>query len=283
MTGARGDGTTIVNGGDFTSVNRLIVGGSFENQVLTALFRQTGGTVSTQDLDVGQGNSTATYSLEAGSLSANAINIGAGDTFNWGNATISTYDSQANGTIDYSTGPAGTVVRSGTTLVVDGATGNLTTGYLGGNSTLDLGGLFNNSGVRFNQMTLTGTLDLSAGGDTLISIDNPYALRAGGLTQIEYGSLVLVDAAGGITSVFDTFVAPLPDAIGFSEYTGTFTTAAALPIDTWFLEYTNDGGAEQIIFHYRVSGAVPEPGTVGFLALGLMFIRGMRTRKRRRS
>ena len=51
-----------------------------------------------------------------------------------------------------------------------------------------------------------------------------------------------------------TWALTFQDNIGWSEYAGVFTTASALPQNTWYLQYTNDGGAEQIIFHYKVGG-----------------------------
>ena len=86
---------------------------------------------------------------------------------------------------------------------------------------------------------------------------------------------------GDLTGTFNTFVSPLDDVfIGFTEFTGSFSgDAADLPADTWFLEY--DETLDVVNFHYKVSGSVPEPGTVGMLALGILFLRASHDRKRR--
>ena len=47
-------------------------------------------------------------------------------------------------------------------------------------------------------------------------------------------------------------------------------------MNTWFLEQNT--GTGEINFHYKVEGTVPEPGTLGMLALGVLFIRSVRRR-----
>ena len=125
-------------------------------------------------------------------------------------------------------------------------------------------------------MTVSGTLDLGDD-DTLIFAANPYLLRPNiGLAE-EYGSLPLVE--GTITGSFDTLDGVVQDIIGWSEYTGAFTDAASLPVNTYYLEQTGS----EITFHYKVEGTVPEPGTVGLLGLGILLIRRIRSLQKGRS
>ena len=48
----------------------------------------------------------------------------------------------------------------------------------------------------------------------------------------------------------------------------------AVPINTYYLEYT----ANEYILHYKVEGTVPEPATMGFVVMGMAFLRGLRRR-----
>ena len=85
-----------------------------------------------------------------------------------------------------------------------------------------------------------------------------------------------------MTGTFDTFVGPGTDNLGFYEYTGAWVVgtsgAADLPVNHWYLEY--DETADTISFFYKVEGTVPEPGVMGLLLLGVVFLMGTRNQRR---
>ncbi|MFO1521967.1 MAG: hypothetical protein U1G05_07975 [Kiritimatiellia bacterium] len=116
---------------------------------------------------------------------------------------------------------------------------------------------------------------------TLRSLTSPYLLRGStGGTPSEWGTLVLVNAAGGITNPGNfTFVAPGTDGRAFAEYTGTWPLSGNpqnLPMDTWYLERTSS----QILFHYHVSAAIPEPASAGIMIAGGLLLRALSRRRR---
>ena len=106
---------------------------------------------------------------------------------------------------------------------------------------------------------------------------NPYLLRPNVGAEEDFGSLTLVEA-GTLNGTFDVFDTVLTDGIGWTEYTGAFTTASALPLDTYYPEQTT-GASGSVVFHYTVSGSVPEPGTMGFLVFGVLLVRRLRWMK----
>ena len=88
-----------------------------------------------------------------------------------------------------------------------------------------------------------------------------------------------MSATGTVTGSFENLPTLLQDNIGWSEFTGAFVSAAALPKNTYFIEQaTGVGGG--FTFHYNVEGSVPDPGTAGMAALGLLLLRGMKQRRR---
>jgi hypothetical protein len=235
-------------------------------------------TVSAGALSIGSGD---TYALEGGTLRTDAINNSG--TFTWGNATLTVEEvgaNQDNGGFDYSS-EGFSVVQLGTSLDVSSS---LATGDGGGNSTLELNSLYINNGVRFDQLAVTGVLDLSAAGDTLSMDIHPYLLRPNIGLAIDSGEIPLVTATGGITDVFDFGPTFQQDNIGWEEYTGAWTVGSSSAAETlqknqYYLEYDPSGA---ITLHYKVEGTVPEPGTLGLLALGVAFMRTARQRRRRR-
>ena len=218
----------------------------------------------TGNVELSRNNGSATYNLDGGTLRTNSILENTGGVFNWGDGTLTTREvnAGASGTTDYSS--AGfQQVRSGTTIDVTGSIGG------SADSVLDLNGLYNNNGVRFDQLAISGSLTLNGGSDQLAMAINPYLLRPNRGLAIETGSIPLVTTGTGITGVFDIGPTFLQDTIGWSEYTGAFSGIGDLTKNTYYLEYTSD----EIILHYNVEGTVPEPGTVALLFLGLGMFR----------
>lgn len=268
--GVRGDATVNVSGGTFNSGSSMNIRHSVSIAGEETFFNQTGGEVLTNTMNFNNGGGTGlgTYNLEGGTLSVNTVNL-SGNNFNWGNATLtlrSPVGSTASG--DYSQ-PIGPTVQAGSVLSFNG---DLATGYLAGNSTLDLGGVYLNTGVRQNVMTVSGDLDLTAGGDTLVMGGSVYLLRPFGFYTEDYGTIPLVSVGGTMTGSFDSFIAPAYDGKGWSQALTPVTNPADLEVNTWYLEQNASG----VFFHFKVQGAVPEPSTLGLLLVGGLFIRRIR-------
>jgi hypothetical protein len=105
----------------------------------------------------------------------------------------------------------------------------------------------------------------------------------------------LVVVGGNLSGVFDAFGSVVPDSFGFSEFTGVFSSAAALPNNHWYLQYAQNvldatgaltgqapGTYDVIFFHYRVTGFVPEPESFTLLVGSLLAFRTARTLRERR-
>ena len=230
----------------------------------------------------------AEYELAGGTLRADAITIDPTGTFTWGAGRLTVSSTQGSaGTTDFSN-PGYTEVRSGTTLAVQG---NLATGT---SSVLQLHGsptFYLNNGLRFQNLLVNGDLNLAAADSLTVEI-TPYLLRpfspSLGTGAEDFGSVPLVAVTGGdLTGVFNTFVGVSNDGRGFDPFTGSFTSAAALDLNTWYLEYATNvvdpsgfapGTYDMVIFHYRVNGYVPEPGTFGLMSLGALLLRNLRRR-----
>jgi hypothetical protein len=280
VVGSRGAGTFQLSGTGRVTAGDLLVGSGFDGQTFTARWDQTGGTTTVNTLRIGDNNNaqpnnaTGLVHLEGGTLRVNTIHpLGnGGSQFNWGEAVLTTRQpaSGAAGVTDYTLAPtpSGPVVRSGQTLA---ANLPLTTGFNGGQSTLDLGGLYLNNGVRTDVLAVSGTLNLG-GADRLAWDDSTmYFLRPFGFFTEDYGSIPLVTASA-ISGTFDTFIGLSNDGRGWSAFTGVFSGASSLDLNTWYLETTGT----QVLFHYRVAGFVPEPGTFGLMAMGALLLRARR-------
>lgn len=242
----------------------------------TSVVTQTGGLVQAGSINFNNtesGVGNGTYNLEGGLLRVDNITTN-GDLFNWGGGTISAANPvAASGSTDFSA-PGFEPVQAGRTI---GYEGNLATGYNGGTSQLDLGGIYINDGNRMNVMTVSGDLDLTATGDVLSVSINPYLLRpfsTTGAAAEEYGSIPLLTVGGDLTGIFDSFLGVSDDGRGFAESAFSVTDATALDVNTWYLEY--DTVDDVIWFHYKVAGYVPEPSSFGLLALGACLIRFVR-------
>jgi autotransporter-associated beta strand protein len=132
-----------------------------------------------------------------------------------------------------------------------------------------------NNGVRFNNVTVSGSLDLSAADDVLEVEINPYILRpfapSLGTGAIEYGSLPFVVVDGTLTGTFDTFLGVGNDGRGFALSAFSVSSGNDLDPNTYYLEHDTLNGV--VWFHYKVTGYVPEPDTFALGMLGLIFLR----------
>lgn len=270
LLGTRGDATFNMSGGTFDSGSSLNIRHSSASTAADqTIFNQTGGSVfaSTLNFDNGGGSGNGTYNLEGGSLSVDTINLN-GNTFNWGNATLTVRQPiGSSGSTDFSQA-IGPTVQAGTTLTYNG---DLDSGFNGGTSSLDLGGVYLNGGVRQNVMQVNGNLDL-ADDDALIMGGSAYLLRPFGFYTEDYGTIPLVSVTGTLTGGFDSFLAPASDGKGWDESAFSVSNPADLDVNTWYLEQTASG----VFFHYKVQGAVPEPSTLGLLLAGGLFLRRIR-------
>jgi hypothetical protein len=310
-------GTLVVNGGSLTFTSTtdgamvgvngtnsgfIQVNGGVMNAQGTMILGNTANAAGTVTVNGGQARASVMQArtvnsrilLDGGEFYVNNLQLSDASRFDWGSATLGIYTPVGSvGTTDASHplgSSQGPVVRSGARLNVANysgfaaSNGSLTTGSgtSGGNSTLDLGGLYLNNGVRFNDLALSGSLDLSAGGDTLRAIDSPYLLRPFGFFTQDAGTLPLINATGGIIGTFDTFISPIDDSRGFSMAGAPIIGGPLidpltdLAVNTWQLQYTATG----LFFHYRVAGSVPEPGTFGLVVLGTGLLRLVRRARR---
>ena len=121
---------------------------------------------------------------------------------------------------------------------------------------------------------MNGTLDLSASGDIFTAIGSVQLLRTLGHGS-RAGRVPLVSATS-LIGQFDTFNGPVDSFVSESLF-DPLGDENVLEVDTWFLDY--DGN--DIYFLYKISNTVPEPSTVGFLGVALIFLRGL-ARKRYR-
>ena len=286
VVASRGNGTYNLSGTGRANFGDVMVGSGFDAQTITGRWNQTGGTAAMTTLRIGDNNNanannaTGIVNLEGGTLRVNTIHaLGNGSSqFNWGAGTLTMRQNNSGsaGVTDYTLAPVftGPTVRSGQTLV---SNVNLDTGFNGGVSTLDLGGLYLNNGVRTDILQVNGTLNL-ADTDVLAWDDSTvYQLRPFGFFTEDYGTIPLVTATS-ITGTFDTFLGLANDGRGWSQFTGAFTTASALDVNTWYLQQTGT----QALFHYKVAGFVPEPGSFGLMLLGGFLLRRVRSGQIRR-
>jgi hypothetical protein len=204
-------------------------------------------------------NATAngTFNLNAGTLKANTITIGPGNgTFNWGNGTIESEEVNTDTTITYN--------------------GNLTTGHAGNvnaSSTLNLGDLGFSGAVIYDELLVNGDLDLNSNNDTLDFWQNIAWLRPAGPDSIVTGEIELINVTGTLSGTFDNVIAPGPDGRNFTFYASHpgGVPATSLGVNSGYLDYRAGDG---IYFVYKISGTVPEPGTVGLLLMGTLLIKG---------
>jgi autotransporter-associated beta strand protein len=276
ITVGAGNGTLEVDGSiQLTIAEDILAGGVNLNKTgagtLNLTKKTTAGTFSLQ---------SGTVNLQGGTLRFDNF-VQTGGSFNWGTGALGVATLNDNdGTTEYSSAGyqsvrSGYTASFGATLTSEDGSGLL----LHGSPTLYL-----NNGVRFNNLTVAGDLILDATGDYLEFEFNPYLLRpfsSLGSAGFEYGSLPMVTWSGNVSGTFDTVTGITTDTQGFTLSSFAVTDGSALDLNTYFLEY--DSGAKTLWFHYKVSGYVPEPGTFGMMAAGVLFFRvGRSLRDRRR-
>jgi fibronectin-binding autotransporter adhesin len=267
---------TLVLGADSSPGSNSLSGGNWTVATGATMRLNTTGALETPTL-----TRNGTFNLEAGTLRTNAI-AGSG-AFVWGAGTISPLSNLTEGSTDRTDpggSPSGPVVREGTILDYSG---NLATSN---GSTLDLGGLFTDNGLRYNQINVSGSLSLSATDELKINM-NPYLLRPNTYTSTitgDWGTLRLV-VADSITGTFDALTGIGTDYLGFaadpgSGGTDSFINPASLAMNTYYIEYRTSGvlSGAAVLFHYKVAGSVPEPGSAGLLLGGALLLRAIRRR-----
>jgi autotransporter-associated beta strand protein len=247
-------------------------------------YTQSSGVTTINTVSTGlQIASGAAYHLNGGRLATDVISVAGGGSFNWGAGALTVRSTiGSSGTADYSSGGF-QLVRTGTQLTVNGDLDTST------GSTLQLHAspsFYLDNGVRFNALLVQGNLDLTSADDALAVEISPYLLRpfspSLGTGAVESGSLPLVVVSGSLTGTFDTFGTVINDGLGFSPHVGAFSGLGDLANNTWHLEYVQNvdnpagyapGTYDLILFHYRVTGYVPEPETFLLGLVGLVSLR----------
>lgn len=247
--------------------------------VQAGTYRQSAGSTSIQTstggLTILDG---AAYHLAAGTLKTDRITMSGSGTFAWGAGRLTHFASVGStGTTDISS-PGYQSLLVGTTAEI---TGDLTSSA--GSVLMAHGSptFYLNGGVRFNNFSVDGDVNLSAAGDILEVEITPFLLRpvsgSLGTNAVEYGSIPLLTWTGTLSGTFDTFVGVGNDGRGFSPSATPVTSAASLAINTYYLEY--DTTDRTLWFHFKVAGYVPEPGPFALLGVGAFTLRALHRRR----
>ena len=280
-----GDGTFLVSGaGSINETGAVTVSGA-------TLTINTSGQVRATSVAA---DTSGALNLQAGTLRTNGMSFSSGGTFNWAGGTLAPRNvgqsGLSEGMTDRNT-PGSSIsadrVREGTILDITG--GGLATAS---GSVLDLDSTFKSGTMRYNQIAITGSLDLSASNDTLHFGFNPYPFRPNSYGPDAAGTLILIDAGpGGFNNgVFNFFTGVGSDQIGFAAAPGsggvvgvlgvsTLNPFTDIPVNTYYLEYETDTG--NVLFHYRLSASIPEPASAGLVVAGAIFLRALKRKPRR--
>ena len=277
-------GNTFITGGTYNVTSTGSIGNTGEIQLTgsATLNINTTTQVRAASLDITSG----TVNLNSGALRTNGITMASGTAFSWGAGTLTmqTAATGSTGSTDRrEPGSSGSTlpVYEGTRITIDGAAAGLatTTG-----SVLDLGPTYTSGGMRYDQLQVSGSLNLTAAGDTLNFDFNPRFFRPSVFGADGAGTLILVDGTS-FSGTFDSFTGVLSDYIGFTAApnsgsvvgvlgVSTLNPLTDIPVDTYYLEYETDTG--NVLFHYRLSASVPEPASAGLLVVGALFLRALR-------
>ena len=261
----------------FGSVRLGVSGGG---QTFDATVNQTGGSMEAAALTIGEQNANARYNLSGGFLKVDLVTLGSGDTLAWGDGTLTAFSQGEEGGFDRSFGPAATGLEVMEGRVIDVA-GALTTGDgVLQSSTLRLNAYELNGIARFDQLAVSGDLDLAASDDVLEFNLDPMLLAPTDPFEEDWGTLVLVDASI-ISGQFSDFRGIQTGPMNFVEAAGSRSLDAGiapedLPLNTWYIEYSSGGDYPgDLLFHYHIS-QVPEPTSLALLALGAVLLRARR-------
>ena len=176
-------------------------------------------------------------------------------------------------------------VYEGRIITIDGAAAALT---MPSGSVIDLGPTYGSFGMRYDQLSISGALDLSAGDNTLNFAFNPFFFRPDTYGADAAGTLILVNSTG-FSGFFENFTGVLTDYIGFTAAPGSGTVVGTLgtstlnpltdiPANTYYFEQETDTG--NILFHYRLTATIPEPASAGLMAAGLVLLRVLGRRRK---
>lgn len=294
----RSAGTLNVSGTGFVTVaGDLDIardhGGQTDNPL--GIVNQSGGTVTIGNRlslsNETNGGGQGSYNLTGGTLRANNLQSNNNQgVFNWAGGTWTMLEPNAGQSGIGGGGLGG--VGVGTTMTYEG---NLATSTGG---TLDLGDLYQNNGISYDQLDITGTggLDLTGVGDVLDFWDNINLIRPGGNVTVT-GEVKLINVGDNAFNPatdgqFDNVIGPTTLGQFFQFYqtnTGgqgsdpngilNGTSADSLRRNTGFLDYRSDG----VYFVYSAGGQIPEPQTTAFLFLGIALLRGLTVIRRNES
>ncbi|MFO1524196.1 MAG: autotransporter-associated beta strand repeat-containing protein [Kiritimatiellia bacterium] len=252
----------------------------------SAVRLQSTGMVRLAAVDVTDG----AVELESGTLRTNSITVSGTSSFNWGAATLTVQNNAggSSGTVDRTGAggaPSGPVLQEGTVLTVNNP-GGVFASQAG--SVLDLGSLYLSGTLRYDQIKVTGTLNLAAEETLRVGI-NPYLLRPSSPSSLstgDWGTFVLVHA-DVITGTFDHFEGVGSDSIGWTQLPTQFNTGldpSSLALNQWVLEYRTGfgplAGGDALLLHYKVAGSVPEPAAAGLAVAGALLARSLRRGRR---
>ena len=233
-----------------------------------------------------------TVNLNAGTLRTNGISMASGTAFNWSAGTVTMQaDAAGSSGVTDRRAPGSSLsaqpVYEGRIIDITGAAAAITVPDGG---TLDLGPTYGSFGMRYDQLHIAGSLDLTAPGSQTLHFEfNPFFFRPSAFGADGAGTLILIDSAGFVGSgTFEDFTGVLSDYIGFSAAPGSGTIVGTLgmstlnpltdiPANTYYLEYETDTG--NVLFHYRLTATIPEPASASLIAMGALMLRVMRRRR----
>ncbi|MFO1492348.1 MAG: autotransporter-associated beta strand repeat-containing protein [Kiritimatiellia bacterium] len=295
----RGAGTFNQSGSGEWSSHTFIAGGVY-NVTTTGVILDSGVIELTDDsvFNIGSASGvrasalnviSGTVNLNAGTLRTNGITLAAGTAFNWntGTLTMQTEAAGDSGTTDRrapGSSASAQPVYEGRIITIDGAAAALS---MPSGGTLNLGPTYGSLGMRYDQLKITGPLDLTTSGNTLNFEFNPHFFRPSTYGTDAAGTLILVDA-NSFTGTFENFTGVVSDYLGFTAAPGSGSIVGALgtstlnpltsiPQNTYYLEY--ETGTGNILFHYRLTATIPEPASAALMGLGVVLLRILKGRR----